>query len=290
VQALPLPYDQVAFEHLGRELTRYHFGPGLRRPFLYPVVGPSGRSLTRMGHPHAAYSHSHHNSAWIAHSDVDGDNFWGDTGPARILHQWTVDFTEGDGEAAMASVCHWVGAEGKLRAVERRRMAVRPLDRGEWILTLDLHLEPGPDGLTLGKSPFGLCAVRMARSLGVADGGGRILDSEGRRNEKGPDGIFWKRARWVDYAGPILPGTAEGVTLFDHPANPNHPSHFHVRDDGWMGASFSFEAPVTVARERPLRLRYGLYVHRGAPAPAEIEPHWRRWAADPLPPLSAARA
>ena len=48
MQVLPQPYDQASFEHLGRELTRYHFGPQLRRPFWYPIVGPSGRSLTRM--------------------------------------------------------------------------------------------------------------------------------------------------------------------------------------------------------------------------------------------------
>ncbi|MDY0170762.1 MAG: PmoA family protein, partial [Thermoguttaceae bacterium] len=51
MQVTPLPYDQAAFEHLGRELTRYHFGENLRRPFWFPVVGPGGRSLTRMGMP-----------------------------------------------------------------------------------------------------------------------------------------------------------------------------------------------------------------------------------------------
>src|SRR5436309_1625926 len=70
VQAIPLPYDQVSIQVDGRERTRYHFGPGLRRPFLFPVVGPSGRSLTRMGHPHDPVTHSHHNSVWISHHDV----------------------------------------------------------------------------------------------------------------------------------------------------------------------------------------------------------------------------
>jgi hypothetical protein len=51
MQVLPLPYAQASFEREGRELTRYHFGPDLRRPFWYPLVGPEGRSLTRMGKP-----------------------------------------------------------------------------------------------------------------------------------------------------------------------------------------------------------------------------------------------
>ena len=32
----------------------------------------------------------------------------------------------------------------------------------------------------------------------------------------------------------------------DHPGNPNHPSAFHVREDGWMGASLTFKAPITI--------------------------------------------
>ncbi len=36
VQVLPLPYQQASFEYQGRELTRYHFGPGLERPFRVP--------------------------------------------------------------------------------------------------------------------------------------------------------------------------------------------------------------------------------------------------------------
>src|SRR5215213_8512029 len=87
VQAVPQPYEQVAFERDGVEIARYHFGPALRRPFVFPVVGPAGRSLTRMGHPRDPESHSHHNSVWVSHHDVDGENFWEDRTGTRIAHQ-----------------------------------------------------------------------------------------------------------------------------------------------------------------------------------------------------------
>ena len=50
LQVVPQPYGQASFQREGVEITRYHFGDGLERPFLFPVIGPSGRSLTRMGH------------------------------------------------------------------------------------------------------------------------------------------------------------------------------------------------------------------------------------------------
>ena len=43
-------------------------------------------------------------------------------------------------------------------------------------------------------------SVRMAKTIGVIDGGGRILNSEGQLNEKE---VFRKPARWVDYSGAV---------------------------------------------------------------------------------------
>ena len=52
MQAVPLPNHEISFQRNGTEIARYYFGPDLRRPFLFPIIGPSGRSLTRIGHPH----------------------------------------------------------------------------------------------------------------------------------------------------------------------------------------------------------------------------------------------
>ncbi len=84
--------------------------------------------------------------------------------------------------------------------------------------------------------------------------------------------------RWVDYSGPITRSAVEGATLLDHPGNPGHPAYFHVRNDGWMGASLTFAEPITLPPGQPLRLRYGLYVHAGAPRAETIEEQWRDFA------------
>jgi hypothetical protein len=274
MQVLPLPYNQATFELQGKELTRYHYGPELKRPFLYPINGPSGRSLTRMGHPQAPASHIHHNSVWVSHNDVNGDVFWGDTGPGRIVHQWMVQFTDADNQAGLVAVHHWIGKDNRLHLIERRGITAVDLSNGEWLLIADLQLEADKTPTTLGKTPFGLFAVRMAKSIGVSDGGGTIRNSAGNVNETGDNGVFWKRARWVDYSGPILPGVSEGIAMLDHPANPGHPAYFHVRNDGWMGASLCFEGPITVEPGKLLRLRYGLYIHSGVPKPEAIDLKW----------------
>ncbi|MCK4292056.1 MAG: PmoA family protein [Planctomycetes bacterium] len=275
LQVIPMPYSEASFQRDGVEIMRYHFGPGLHRPFLSPVVGPSGRSLTRMGHPHDPQSHSHHNSLWISHNDVDGTSFWSDAGKGRIRPKRIVKFEDGGECSSIVTENEWIADQAKVLLQETRRITVLLLENDEWLMVIDMDLKAVDSAVMLGKTPFGMIGVRMAKTIGVNDGAGRIRNSEGGVNEKE---IFWKQARWVDYCGAITNKKVEGITLFDHPMNPNFPSHFHVRNDGWMGASLTFDGPRTIQPDKPLRLRYGLYVHSDMKAPEAIEAKWKQFA------------
>jgi len=278
LQVAPQAYEQASFQRDGVEITRYHFGAGLERPFLFPVVGPSGRSLTRMGHPHDPEGHSHHNSVWMSHVDVGGVDFWSDRRLGVVRHKRIVSYEDEGERSSVTAENEWVDSDGKILLNETRKISVVLLAGKEWLLMIDSTFTVKDKPVTLGKTPFGLLGVRMAKTIGVADGGGRIRNSEGGVNEKE---VLWKQARWVDYSGPIENGVIEGITLFDHPSNPNHPSYFHVRNDGWMGASLTYDAPREVTPDKPLRVRYGLYVHSDMKPPAEIDSRWKRFAEIP---------
>jgi len=273
VQVLPLPNEEASVTDDGLEFTRYHFGyrfgTNVRRPFLYPLIGPSGRSVTRMGHPHDPESHSHHNSVWVSHHDVNGIDFWSDRG-GSIFHQRTIRFEDSDDEALIQVANAWDDGESDTILLDEiRTMRFRRSKNGNWLCILDLELSAHRSvPVTLGKTPFGLVGVRMAKTIGVNDGGGRILNSTGGHDEAE---VFWKPAKWVDYAGPITKDRREGIALFDHPSNPNHPSVFHVRNDGWMGASLTFDGERIIEPAKPLKLRYGLWVHSGVLDQAAIE-------------------
>jgi hypothetical protein len=280
VQAVPQPYDQISFAFDGKELTRYHYGSSLKRPFLYPVNGPSGRTLTRMGHPGDPQGHSHHNSVWFSLNDVAGANFWGDIGSARIAHTRLQHLEDTDGQALAITEGEWV-AEGRLVLKERRHIVARPFESGEWLLTLQLDLTAPDRPITLKPALFGPIGVRMTKWIGAFHGGGSLRNSEGASGEPA---IFRRPARWVDYSGQVARGVIEGIALFDHPANPHHPSPFHVREDGWMGAMLSMDKPTPVGTASPLSLRYGLYIHSGAAGTERIDQMWRRFVDMPLRP------
>ena len=291
MQIVPLPYDQASFRLGHVELTRYHFGPSLKRPFLYPVLGPEGRTLSRMGQPSDPHGHRHHNSVWISHNDVEGVIFWGDDGEGRIVTLQVEQYLDG-GEAgpgaSMLVTNAWRDAEDRTLLLERRRITVVPADDATatepWTMLIDLELAaPGDEPVTLGETAFGIIGVRMAKSIGVREGGGRILNSEGQRNE---EEMFRKPARWVDYSGPVTSSASGGITLMDHPANPNHPAPFHVRDEGWMGACLTFDGPIAIEPGEPLRLRYGLWMHAGVPDRQTVDAVWSAFSRLPLSPLS----
>ena len=270
LQVLPHANSETAIERAGVELVRYHFGEKLPRPFLYPIVGPSGKSLTRIGHPHDPQSHSHHNSLWVSHFDVNGVDFWGDHDPGKgkIVTQRIVRYEDGDDLALLEFVNAWQDATGKTLLNETRTVRLYPGVDKQYLLVLDLELSAAKEPVTIGKTPFGLVGVRMAKTIGVHDGGGTIRNSQGGRDEAE---VLWKQAKWVDYSGPITNQAAEGITLLDHPQNPNHPTFFHVRNDGWMGTSLTYEAARTIVPDQPLKLRYGFWIHAGVPEAKKIE-------------------
>ncbi|MCG8602735.1 MAG: PmoA family protein [Verrucomicrobiales bacterium] len=267
-ELIPLPENQVEFRAEGELKTKWHFGGQYPRPFFYPFNGPSGVSLTRMGHP-GAENHDHHRSIWFAHMDVAGENFWGDSGETQIRQKHWYAYRDGKEESIMATKLEYVGKAGDVLMIQDLVAASLPGKSGEHVLEIQITLRPpeGKESVELGKTNFGFLAVRVAKSLSHHFGGGQITNSEGAVGEKE---IFGKSAKWVDYSGPVAVGTGEkrevvqeGITFFDHPDNPRYPTKWHVRSDGWMGASFCFDEGWEVTKENPLTLRYLLHAHSG---------------------------
>ncbi len=277
-QVVPLPDHQVAFQIDGGDRLRWHFGPSYPRPFFYPLLGPSGSALTRLGHP-GAPDHDHHRSIWFAHAKVLGIDFWGDRTPARIRQKSWLHYQDGDEEAAMAVSLGWYDGHDPKELLKQEVVAgVRPGPDGETFVELQSTFRPTAESLEFDKTNFGFLAVRVAKNLSAHFGGGTITNSAGATGE--PD-IFGKPASWMDYSGPVPKGEREGITYFDHPSNPGYPVHWHVREDGWMGASVCMNGPLATTRKQPVVLRYLLHAHRGPLAPERAEKIAKEFASSP---------
>ncbi len=275
LQVLLLPYEQCVIQHHGTEQLRYHYGPTQPNPFLFPWLGPAGQPILSTTHPVDPYGHRHHRGLWITHRDVNGINFWEDTGKGRITTTGIKIHPDSPTHARITFTHQWVDATGHPLLQEQRTLTYIPLPKNESYLDFTLHFSPLIDSVTFGKTPFGFLGLRVPPTMTVRNGDGHIQNAQGDQNE--PQ-AHWKPSPWIDYTGSIAPNTQNGVTLFDHPDNPRHPTIFHVRDDGWIGASFCYHDAYILPKGKSLTLHYRLYAHDAPATPEELREHWQKYS------------
>ena len=171
----------------------------------------------------------------------------------------------------MATSAGWYSSDGKEILEQEMVASVKPGSAGETFLELQSTFTPTGKQVTLEQSNFGFLAVRMAKGIATYWGEGEITSSEG---VKGEPQIFGQSAAWMDYSGAVpknengkRAAVSEGITYFDHEDNPSYPSHWHVREDGWMGASLCRHEAIVIKKENPLRVRYLLHAHSSVADP-----------------------
>jgi hypothetical protein len=213
-----------------------------------------------MGHP-GAPNHDHHRSIWFAHHKVLGIDFWSDNSDAVIRQEQWLAYEDGDSEARIAVRLRWYDGHDPQALIEQQMIAsIAPATDNGLLVEIQTSLTSMAESLELGQTNFGLLAVRVAKSISAIFGDGVLTGASGEQTEKN---LFGKSSPWIDYSGSIDASTIEGITYFDHPENNSFPSKWHVRDDGWMGASIGRDGPVLLTRDVPTTWRYLLHAHSG---------------------------
>ena len=277
VEAIP-QVDRASLRIDGVERAGFEFGQGGPRPFIYPVVGPSGALLTRMGHPNPV-GHEHHRSVWFGHEKVDGTNFWAERPQTdiQVRHKRVFLYQDGNDWAGLVADSDW-WAHGHAIMRQRLTLVLEPTADGGFALDLQSRFESVGIPVPLDKTNFGFLGVRVAKTISEQFGSGRLTAADGTTGEPA---IFGKAHRWVDYSGPSAPDKVEGICYMDHPENPRHPTHWHVRKDGWMEAAFNLAEPYGLATDHPLDLRYRLLIHDGPADRASLDRAWSTCAKTP---------
>ncbi|MFA6562673.1 MAG: PmoA family protein [Verrucomicrobiia bacterium] len=261
IQCFQEPGDRVVVSRDGRPMLNYHFGANYPRPFIYPLLTPKGHNVLACGHSVDLVGHSHHRGIFVAHTEVNGQKFWADK-DNRCVHQRLLKLDNGVEEGTVASFNYWMAGNAPLLD-ETREFTLR----ADGSLHVKLEIAAHNTEVALGVTKFGFLACRVAKTIGVAAGDGKITDATGRVNEKA---IYGQRAAWCDYSGPVAPGKDggpdvwAGITIHDDPANPRHPTPWMCRDDGWFSPAFNMVEPFVLKKGEKLTLRYRIVAHDSA--------------------------
>lgn len=266
----------------GKVFTEY-WGRGAQRPYLYPIIGPSGANLARPFpmEKGGAEDHKHHRALWFAHGAVNGIDFWADGEKhGRQEHAEVTDLKVGQGEVSFSTSTNWVSSKGEPVLTDARQISIRAFEDGSRSVDFAITLTASHGPVVLGDTKEGTFALRVCPSLTHEGDGaqGKMLSSEGKK-----DGAVWgKQAPWVTYYGPDPKGEAVAVTIFDHPTNLRHPTWWHARTYGLFAANpfgkHDFEkledktvGDVKLAAGESLTLKYRVHIAAGDPDQAGLK-------------------
>ncbi|MEM9346825.1 MAG: PmoA family protein [Planctomycetota bacterium] len=264
------------------------------RPFLYPIIGPTGAQMTRnfpmrKDVKGEASDHPHHRSLWFTHGNVNGTDFW-HRAKATIQVVDTNLHTNfaNTKNPIVTTVESWRSADNKeqLHAWAIHRFHI--YDDGSRIIDIHRYHQVGADAeqVVFGDTKEGTMAIRLAPQLRLKGevATGKAINSEGDKDTK----VWGKRAKWVAYWGQI-DGKTCGVAIFDHPSNLRHPTWWHARDYGLVAANpfgmSDFEkgkhkrgdGDYTLKQDETLSLRYRFVFFAGTAEEADIAGKYDEW-------------
>ncbi|HIE27668.1 TPA: hypothetical protein EYP66_10305, partial [Candidatus Poribacteria bacterium] len=259
----------------GNFFTSYYYGEEVIRPYLHPVIGPYGKSVTR-GYPMVTdvpgenTDHQHHRAIYVAHGEVNKVDNWSESeNCGRIVHRSFDVVSSGPIYGHIIDRLDWVSNQGELVLKEVREWKFYNVSPSK-IVDLNLTFTaPDDTDVVFGDTKEGgLLSLRVAGTMKVSSGG-KMENSFGGVNELE---VWGKRAHWCDYSGPV-DNQWVGVALFDHPKNLRHPTYWHARNYGLMTANpfgiATFEGDpsrngdYTLSAGTELKCRYRIYIHKG---------------------------
>jgi len=273
----------------GKPFTRYVEKSGTK-PILWPVIGPTGQEMTR-SYPMAKKEgekedHVHHRSFWLTHGDVNKVSFWAETGdyPRGTIEHASYEKTESGPIGVLVTTNKWKGPDGGVILEGKETYRFGADGKQRWI-ELDATLTPAVEEVTFGDTKEGSFGIRVDETMKVeAKQGGQIVNSNGEEDDK----AWGKRARWVDYHGPVeAGGETLGIAILNHPTSFRHPTYWHVRTYGLFAANpFGIhdftagkepEGKHTIKKGETLRLRHLVILHSGDEKEGKIAEAWEKY-------------
>jgi hypothetical protein len=255
----------------GKLFTSYCWPDNVMKPILFPINTSAGTTITRgypiKNRPFETTDHPHHNGEWLNYGDVNGYNFWGNTGQANradtsaaarkrisklgsIKHLKFESMTGGDGEGVLVCDESWIlDATGKELMAEKTEYHFIAKGSNQ-IIDRITTLTAREDSVTFRDTKEGMFGMRVARQLEIPSKDKRTMtDAQGNpspdavvstegvtgdyRSSEGikGDSVWSTRAKWMDLFGNI--GEEKiSVVICDHPKNVSYPTYWHARGYG----------------------------------------------------------
>lgn len=250
------------------------------KPYFHPLALGDGTPLTWLRPP----DHPWHRAMWFSWKFIDGVNYWeenpqtgrsdGMTEVVSAAFKPNADFSA---HIALELSYHTPGNPPVL--TEHRAITVeRPDHEGAYGMNWQSTFTAAGKDVELGGHGGGYegLACRVAEKTRQWE----VVDSEGRKDTA----CYGQKARWMAFQfTDMVSGRDAGIAIFDHPANPRHPTPWYVLmqpNFGYFCPAFLLNEPYKIQGGKSLHLRYRIQVHPGRTEPARLERMWSEYAGE----------
>ena len=241
----------------------------------------------------APADHPWHRGLWFSWKFLNGVNYWefSKDHPGQPDGKTTVVAATTETTDLLATIRMKLDySHGQVVLTEARELSFS-IPRADRSYTIDWKstFTAKSQDVVLDRTPpekapwggYGGLGFRAAKTMREFRG----MDSEGRVGREQAHG---KQARWMDFSGvfgekgePPAPG---GVAIFDHPANPRHPTPWYLSDDAglpYFGPALLFAQPMTLKAGQSMTLKYRILVHAGIGDRVDLENQFQAFAKTP---------
>jgi len=272
----------------GKTLWQVNFRKEEGKPYFHPVCTADGTVLTWL----RPADHRWHRATWFSWKLINGLNYWEEN--RQGVSQGRTEVADvkidrrGDGTAIILMHLDYRPPDKPPVLKERRLITITPPDKGgcyrmDWHMTFtardkDVLFDRTKTRAEGGPAWGGYSGLSFRAAKSMTDY--QTLDSEGRRNMAG----HGKHARWMDFSGVVdrERKRAAGVAMFDHPANPRHPTPWYIIMSGRFGyfsPAFLFDKPYRLSAGKSFTLAYRILIHPGRGDKKRLEKESRDFSA-----------
>jgi len=304
--------------YVGQQLfTSYCYWDSQKKPILYPLQTANGTVVTR-SYPVAKVAgertdHPHHVSAWFNYGNINGVDFWNNSGGkgsekmGTISHQAVKAIRNGRGKGELDVTMDWIMPDGA-KVLQQDETIIFRAAKDLRIIDRVITLTAQGQKVVFGDSKEGALGIRVARQLeepstqplvftdeqgnptkvAVLDNAGVdgvYLSSEGQVGEKNSWG---KKAKWMTLSGHVRNEDVV-IGIFDHPKNPLYPTYWHNRGYGLFAANpfgakeFTKGQTVlnyTLEPGQKTTMRFRIIIHSGKLTAAQTESLYEQFLKD----------
>lgn len=262
----------------GEVVWRLNYDKSEDKPYFYPLRTLDGIELA-LQRPE---DHPWHRGLWFSWKTINELNYWEEdpqTGLAlgrTMIRNVDTQLNNDYSATVMFDLAYAPRGKDPLM-LERRALAISAPDKqGNYRIDWTLQFSAQDKDLFLDREvPLKHGGVRWGGYAGLGFRANdveldsiRYIDSNGWSRSQSLTG-YRKEANWMDLSGIAQHASdkAAGLTIFDHPSNPRHPSPWYIwyqkGEHAFFMPAFLYDAPYKLSAGKSFTLQYRVLIHGG---------------------------